>query len=260
MPIDDDGLGPAEGSPQSVQTGTVVDDTSSEAGAASSEATSAKAAAETAKLAKRVEDLERMRSEALSRADKAESRNKELETTVLAKLADTVAGSSKGKSDAAQQALIAEWKERIDNGDATDTMEYVSSLVGQVEGATKKELADMKAQLEQYAAIAAELPILKRTLEDRDPVFLARREHVLQLAEEMGMDPVKDRATLMMVSKKLDPTLGQTPREIAPGNTGRTRVVDDEPTQKELDPERIALMEETIGPLSDAEKAFLKTR
>jgi hypothetical protein len=222
-------LGSAEGSPQNQSVGVtdVYDPSVAGPGQETEETVSPE---EVAKLRKRAADLERQRSEALSKADKnanrareAEERAKHLETDVLSKLAEAQTAQLNKAEDPekAMKELRKLAESAVNDGNVDGLIgifqEVARSNDAYVDRQTEALRQEREALKQELSAQVAEV---KRSLADASPEYLAHKDAVDELMK-MG---VTDRAVAIAIVKKNNPAASQDARPDLPGGSESTAV------------------------------------
>jgi len=234
--------------------------TGAQPGAVPSEGETGQQTTEAQNEAKRIADLQEQLSKFQSRADKLESENRRLNDTVLSKLTEAATARQQPveakPSSTELQAQYDAMLKKIDDEGAPAIADYMRRVTEESEAHYAKRLEEGIAKLEDK--YAEKFQSVTKTIRDRDPEYLARKEDIHKLAEELDMDPDTDRDILIKFHKKMRPTPTQPGRPQVPAySQGAAAGVPDIPA--ELTPEEREGLESVpgVGKLTPQEAAYV---
>lgn len=151
-------------------------------------------------LSEKDETINRLKSERDKASAKAEDND------ALRALIDKMSAPAATETPQRDLAKIKEhWQQKLEE----EGNPALWDLIAAIESEKDVEIKAMLAERDEK--VAQQLQELKQLSDARDPSFLPYREKVTELAEEMGLDPVKDRDVLVKVAKKLGPEQPPTP-------------------------------------------------
>ena len=185
------------------------------------------------------------------KTERDEARAKAGEIDVLKSLVEKMsnpAPSAPARRD--QSEILSSWKERLEEEGAPAIVDLLASVEADKEAAWKEMLAERDKSAEQ------QLAELKAMIAGQDPEYLAHKDKVAELAEELGLDAIKDRSTLIKFAKKLGPE--QPPAPERAGGMG-TPVVATPDSAPGLTDETLAFLQSSqlTADLTDDEKVAL---
>jgi len=209
------------------------------------------------------QDTEKGIKEILSQRDRLASQLGDLkqqtqkQDEILAKLAEAEAARSNpnpSEKDVEREyeKVSARLKRALEEQDSDFLMSFYQNAMTDTEKrASQKFAAELQKRDEQ-------LEHLSSRLMDFDPEFVQNRSTITQLAEQTGLDPVKDRKYLMAFAKVLPRKTEQPPKPPIPGSiggSGRSTIREEEP----MSDGDLTQLSGMLGvKLSDAQRKALK--
>ncbi|MFZ4396799.1 MAG: hypothetical protein ACOYOU_14385 [Kiritimatiellia bacterium] len=184
-----------------------------------------------AKLARQVREkdafiakLQSERDKARNEAERTKSADEKL-AAAMERLAEATGGArakdgSDADASARVNALIEDVAAAMREDEVKGTrklVELMSGYAADVERKSSGELA--KAKQELLDAFGAKEAELREMIAERDPEYVSAKDRVAQLAEELGIDPKRERSLLLKLVKREMKT-SHPGREELPGGVG----------------------------------------